>query len=206
MSVTGTVPSPFVAQFDAEDVMTRSTRRILLGLALAATTASVVVPLLAQQGGTMTHEQARRRWELRRNCSRSRSSSGRSWCRCATASGWRRTSIGRRTPTGKVGDRLRQDALQLQLLGRPQPRAVRHDGGADGGEARLCLRRPERARTFLLRGQLRHPRAAGDRRVRCAGVVVEADLVERQGRRDRMLVDRRVSAGVAAPGIRRSRR
>ncbi len=43
--------------------MTRSTRRILLSLAFAATTASVVVPLLAQQGGTMTQEQRDVRWE-----------------------------------------------------------------------------------------------------------------------------------------------
>ena len=43
--------------------MTRSTRRILLSLAFAATTASVVVPLLAQQGGTMTQEQRDERWE-----------------------------------------------------------------------------------------------------------------------------------------------
>ena len=43
--------------------MTRSTRRILLGLAFAATTASVAVPLLAQRGGTMTQEQRDVRWE-----------------------------------------------------------------------------------------------------------------------------------------------
>jgi hypothetical protein len=50
------VPAPFVAQFLSEDVMTRSTRRILLGLAFAATTASVAVPLLAQRGGAMTED------------------------------------------------------------------------------------------------------------------------------------------------------
>ncbi len=44
--------------------MTRSTRRILLGLAFAATTASVAVPLLAQSGGgTMPQEQRDVRWE-----------------------------------------------------------------------------------------------------------------------------------------------
>ena len=42
--------------------MTR-TRRFLLSLAFAATTASVVVPLLGQQGGTMTEEQRDVRWE-----------------------------------------------------------------------------------------------------------------------------------------------
>ncbi len=43
--------------------MTRSTRRILLGLAFAATTASVAIPLLAQAGGAMTQEQREVRWE-----------------------------------------------------------------------------------------------------------------------------------------------
>ncbi len=38
------VMAPFVAQFRPEDVMTRSTRRILLSLAFAATAASVAVP------------------------------------------------------------------------------------------------------------------------------------------------------------------
>jgi putative CocE/NonD family hydrolase len=43
--------------------MTRSTRRILLGLAFAATTASVAVPLLAQRGAAMPQEQRDVRWE-----------------------------------------------------------------------------------------------------------------------------------------------
>jgi putative CocE/NonD family hydrolase len=56
--------APFVAQFRPEDVMTRSTRRILLSFAFAATTASVAVPLLAQSGGgTMPQEQRDVRWE-----------------------------------------------------------------------------------------------------------------------------------------------
>ena len=71
----------------------------------------------------------------------------------------------------------------------------RHDGGAHGGEARLRLRRAERARAFLLRGQLRHPRRAAHRRLRRDRLDVEAAVVERQGRHDRLLVDRRVSDG-----------
>ena len=47
--------------------MTRSTRRILLSLAFAATAPSVVVPLLAQQGGTMTQEQRDVRWERQKD-------------------------------------------------------------------------------------------------------------------------------------------
>jgi predicted acyl esterase len=43
--------------------MTRSTRRILLSLALAASTATFAVPTLAQRGGTMTQEQRDLRWE-----------------------------------------------------------------------------------------------------------------------------------------------
>ena len=43
--------------------MTRPTRRILLSLVLAAITASLAVPLLAQRGGTMTQEQRDLRWE-----------------------------------------------------------------------------------------------------------------------------------------------
>jgi hypothetical protein len=62
-SVVRTVPPPFVAQIRAEDVMRRSTRRIRLGLAFAATTASVAVPLLAQRGGAMPQEQRDVRWE-----------------------------------------------------------------------------------------------------------------------------------------------
>ena len=104
-------------------------------------------------------------------------------------------------------DRLREDAVQLQLLGRPQRRAIRHDRGADRDQARLRLRRPERARTLLLRRELRHPRAAGDRRLRRDGLAREAGMVERQGRRDRLLVDRGVSAGGRGAGTsRRSRR
>ncbi len=37
---------------------------------------------------------------------------------------------------------------------------ARHDRGPHGGEAWLRLRRAERARPLLLRGQLRHPRIA----------------------------------------------
>ena len=65
MSIGDRAPSPFVAQFLSEDVMTRSTRRILLGLVFAATFASVAGPLLAQSGGgTMTpQEQPDVRWD-----------------------------------------------------------------------------------------------------------------------------------------------
>ena len=47
----------------------------------------------------------------------------------------------------------------------------------DRDQARLRLRRPERARPLLLRGQLRHPRRADDRRLRRDGVAVEAVVV-----------------------------
>ena len=77
----------------------------------------------------------------------------------------RRRPVGDRhlPPEGCVdqgADRLGADALQLQLLGRAQRRAERPDGGADCSEAGLRVRCPERARPFLLGGQLRHPRPA----------------------------------------------
>ena len=67
----------------------------------------------------------------------------------------------------------------------------------DRRQARLRLRRPERARPLLLRGQLRHPRRADHRRLRRDRLAVEAAVVERQGRHDRLLVDRRVAAGAS---------
>ena len=63
------------------------------------------------------------------------------------------------------------------------------------GEARLRLRRPERARALLLGRQLRHPRRAHHRWLRRHRVADEAVVVERQGGHDRLLVDRGVAAG-----------
>ena len=65
----------------------------------------------------------------------------------------------------------------------------------DGGEAGLRVRGAERARALLLGGQLRHPRRAHHRRRRRDRVAVEAAVVEREGRHDRLLVDRRVPVG-----------
>ena len=47
----------------------------------------------------------------------------------------------------KYPDDLRPHALQLQFLGRPQRRAARYDKRTRGGQARLRLRRDERARS-----------------------------------------------------------
>ena len=46
--------------------MKASARRTLLGLILAATTATVAVPLVAQRGGSMTQEQRDQRWQRER--------------------------------------------------------------------------------------------------------------------------------------------
>ena len=78
----------------------------------------------------------------------------------------------------------------------------------DRREARLRLRRPERARALLLRRQLRHPRLE-DRRLQHRRLADEAAVVERQGRHDRLLVDRGVSDGrrrARASGLRRDER
>ena len=105
-------------------------------------------------------------------------------------------------------DDLGADAVQLQLLGRPQRRAGRHDRAADRGQARLRLRRAERARPLLLRRQLRHPRIE-DRRLQHRRLADQAAVVERQDRHDRLLVDRRVSDGrrrARPSGLRRDER
>ena len=65
---------------------------------------------------------------------------------------------------------------------------------ADRRQARLRVRRPERARALLLRRQLRHPRIE-DRRLQHDRLADEAGVVERQDRHDRLLVDRRVPDG-----------
>ena len=96
--------------------------------------------------------------------------------------------------TGKVPIDLGADAVQLQLLGHPERRAGRHERAADRGQARLRLRRAERARALLLRRQLRHPRIE-DRRLQHRRLADEAAVVERQDRHDRLLVDRRVPDG-----------
>ena len=104
--------------------MTRSTRRILLSLALAAATASVAGPLLAQRGTTMTPEQTQRRWALENELQslavvdRKVMMPMRDGVRLAT-------DIYRPKNADRQGaDRLRQDAVQLQLLGRAQRRAL----------------------------------------------------------------------------------
>ena len=65
-------------------------------------------------------------------------------------------------PNSKVPIVWVEDALQLQLLGCAQRRPGRHERGAGRGEARLRVRRAERARALLLGRQLRHPRRAAD--------------------------------------------
>ena len=99
--------------------------------------------------------------------------------------------------------RVLEDAVQLQLLGRPQPRARRHVDGADGGEEGLRLRRAERARPLLLGGQLRHPRRADHRWLRRHRLAGPAIVVQRQGRHDGLFIDRGVAAG---GGLARSSR
>ena len=98
---------------------------------------------------------------------------------------------------------LRAHAVQHELLGRQPRRARRHDAAARRGEARLRVGRRQRARTFLLRGQLRHPRPAAHRRRRRDQLDQHAAVVERQGRPDRLFVDRRVADGRRGAGIRR---
>ena len=108
------------------------------------------------------------------------------------ASGDRHLSPEERDRQGS--DRLGENALQLQLLGHPERRAGRHERAADRRQARLRLRRAERAWSFLLGRQLRHPWIE-DRRIQHGRLVDEAGVVERQDRDDRLLVDRRVSNG-----------
>ncbi len=100
-------------------------------------------------------------------------------------------------------DRVRQDAVQLQFLGRPQRRAGRHDHDHRRHQARLRVGRAERARALLLGRQLRHPRRADHRRLRDHRLPVEAAVVERQGGHHRVLVDRRVAAGRRLAGASR---
>ena len=179
------------------------TRRLFLALAVAIIAASAVVP--AQRGGQMTAEQMERRWQLERELQslaivdRKVMMPMRDGVRLAT-------DIYRPKNASRQGaDRLREDALQLQLLGRQEPRSIRHDRGDHRHQARLRLRRPERARTFLLRRELRHSRAAGDRRLRHDGLAREAGMVEREGRCYRLFVDRGVSAGGSGTGTSRVR-
>ena len=73
------------------------------------------------------------------------------------------------------------------------------------GEARLRVGRRERARPLLLRRQLRHPRPAAHRRRRRDQMDLVAAVVERQGRTDRLLVDRRVADGRRGAGAEGAR-
>ena len=60
---------------------------------------------------------------------------------------------------------------------------------------------------FFSEGELRHPRLAARTATTTLDVAVEAAVVERQGRHDRLLVDRRVPDGRRARiVIRRTRR
>ena len=175
--------------------MTRSIRRFLPVLAFAILTGAVAAPLVAQRAA-LTQEQRDQRWELERELQtlavveRKVMMPMRDGVRLAT-------DIYRpKNADGHGADRLRQDALQLQLLGRAQRRARRHDARRSTAIKRgYAYVVPERARPLLLRGQLRHPRPADHRRLRRDGLAHEAAVVERQGRHDRLLVDRGVAAG-----------
>ena len=150
---------------EGEEAITRSLRLVLSSAVLVAA-ASAALP--AQRGTPLTAEQAAGRWELENELQslaiveRKVMMPMRDGVRLATDI-YRPKNAG-----GEGADRLRADAVQLQLLGRAQRRAGRHDRGAHRGQARLRLRRPERARPFLLRRQLRHPRPADHRRLRRA--------------------------------------
>ena len=179
--------------------MPRILRFVSRVAALVRAVSSASLP--AQRGGPLTPEQAASRWALENELQslavvdRKVMMPMRDGVRLAT-------DIYRpKNATGQRADRVRQDAVQLQLLGRAQRRARRHDRGAHRRQARLCLRRPERARPLLLRRPLRHPGGADDRRLRRDGVAVEAGVVERKGWRDRLLVH----GGISARRARRER-
>ena len=117
----------------------------------------------------------------------------------------------------EIPDRLRQDALQLQFLGRAQRRARRHVAHHRGDREGLRLRRPERARPLFLGRQLRHPRRADHRRLRNDRLPDQAAVVERQAGHDRLFIDGRMAArgrvarpsglrGDERPGLWRRRR
>jgi predicted acyl esterase len=100
--------------------MKQSTRRILPALVLAVLSA----PLVAQRGGGMTQEQQDLRWQREREIQeiavveRKVMMPMRDGVRLAT-------DIYRpKNAAGPVPVDLREDPLQLQLLGRPQPRAA----------------------------------------------------------------------------------
>ena len=180
-------------------------RRIILATVFAALTASALVP--AQRGGTMTAEQMEQRWELERELQslavveRKVMMPMRDGVRLAT-------DIYRpKNATGKVPTIFVKTPYNFNFWDVRNGVPCRHDRGADRGQARLRLRRAERARALLLRRELRHPRR---RRSPTATTrwtwIVEAAVVERQGRHDRLLVDRRISAGGRGAGASRVRR
>ncbi len=172
--------------------MPRITRRFSVVLAAIVIAVSAVLP--AQQG-TLTPAEQQRRIDLERELQ-------------SLAVVERRVMIpmkdGVRLATdiyrpkdaaGQGADRLRQDAVQLQFLGRPQRRARRHVDDSRGDQARLCLGRPERARPFLLGGQLRHSRRADYRRLRDHRMADQAAVVERQARHHGVFIHGGMAAG-----------
>ena len=94
----------------------------------------------------------------------------------------------------EIPDHLQPHALQLQLLGRKARHLSRHVHRARRRQARLRPRRDERARSLLLRRQLRHPRRAALRRRRPVQLDGRAAVVLRKGRPHRLLFHRRVAA------------
>ena len=142
-------------------------RRLAAALVIAVMTAAAGV--LAQPRAALTPDQTAQRWKLERELQdlavvdRKVMMPMRDGVRLAT-------DIYRpKNATGKVPIGVRQDAVQLQFLGRAQRRARRHDARRSTAIKRgYAYVGPERARPLLLRGQLRHPRRADHRRLRDA--------------------------------------
>ena len=100
----------------------------------------------------------------------------------------------------KIPHHLRAHSVQLQFLGRAQRYVSRSQRRARRHQARLCLRRNERARPLLLGRHLRHSRRPALGWQRCYYLDVEAVVVKRQSRNHRMLVHRRMAIGCRSAG------
>ena len=172
-------------------------RRIILATVFAALTASALVP--AQQAGTMTAEQMEHRRELEGELQslavveRKVMMPMRDGVRLAT-------DIYRpKNATGKVPIIFVKTPYNFNFWDVRNGVPADMTAALDGDQARLRLRRPERARPFLLRRQLRHPRPADHRRLRHDGL----DLRSSRGRTARSA---RPAARRRRSGSRRSRR
>ena len=185
----------------------RVTARVVAATAMAVVAATGLG--LAQRGATMAPDQAAQRWETENELQsiaiveRKVMMPMRDGVRLAT-------DIYRpKNATGPVPIVFCETPYNFNFWDVRNGVPADMSAALDRGQARLRLRRPERARTLLLRGQLRHPRRANHRRLRRARVAVEAAVVERQGRHDRLFVDRRVADGrrlARASGVRRDER